>query len=237
MTAHSLHDKVIAVSDVSRALAQLDEIHTRLARSEVYRGWRSLPVALSGLVGIAAAVWQQLRVSADPIAWTMFWLSVAVGALLVGCAAIARRYLREESLTERHRTEQVLAQFLPALVIGACATIGLVRVNPALATCLPGIWAMVFALGIFSARPYLPVAASFVSAYYALAGALMLWFGGTATVPENNMPALYSWMVGGVFSAGQFLAAAVLYWSLERPIKPRPAIALPFEDNDEGHHA
>ena len=43
LTLLSLLYKVRGVTDVSRALEQLDEIHGRLARAEVYRGWRSVP--------------------------------------------------------------------------------------------------------------------------------------------------------------------------------------------------
>ena len=44
-----------AMPDVTRALAQIEAIHDQLAKGEIYRGWRSLPVAASGIVGLAAA--------------------------------------------------------------------------------------------------------------------------------------------------------------------------------------
>ena len=207
------------MTDVTRALEQLDEIHARLARADVYRGWRSLPVALSGAAGIVAAGWQSASSGApiEPRAWVLYWLAVAMLALAVGCAGVLWRYLREETATEQRRTQLVLAQFLPALVAAACLTVGLLRVNPALASALPGLWSLLFAVGIVSARPYLPAAAALVSAYYALAGVVLLWTLGAGTLPPGGLPAWFSWTVGGVFGAGQALAAAVLYWSLERP--------------------
>ncbi len=206
-----------AVTDVTRALEQLDEIQTRIARTEVYRGWRSAPVALSGLAGIAAAIAQpavQGVRATDPLAWVLYWFAVALVALAIGCGGLLWRYLREESLTEQRRTQQVLAQFLPALAAAACITVGLLRVNPALASCLPGLWSVLFSVGIFSARPHLPTAAAMVSAFYAIAGVTMLWTLG-ARSPAGIAPWL-GWTVGGVFGAGQLIAAAALYWSLER---------------------
>src|SRR5215467_7789583 len=47
-----------SMTEFSRALEQIAEIHEHLAKTEVYRGWRSLPVASSALVGLAAAAWQ-----------------------------------------------------------------------------------------------------------------------------------------------------------------------------------
>ena len=35
--------------DIPRALAQIEQIHEQLAKGEVYRGYRSLPLAASGI--------------------------------------------------------------------------------------------------------------------------------------------------------------------------------------------
>ena len=179
-----------------------------------------MPVALSGVAGIVAAAWQSASPAAgtgtDPRTWTIYWLAVAVAALAIGCSGILWRYMREESLAEQHRTQQVLAQFLPSLVAAACITVGLLGVNPALASCLPGVWALLFGVGIFSARPYLPMAAPVVSAYYAIAGVALLWAFATNALPPGGIAPAFAWSVGGVFGVGQLLAAGALYWSLER---------------------
>lgn len=215
----------MSVTDVTRALEQLDEIHTRLARTEVYRGWRSLPVALSGVVGLGAAAWQSASHGAaiEPRAWVTYWLVVAMLAFAVGCAGIVWRYLREETGSERRRTQQVLTQFVPALVAAACITVGLLRVNPALAWRLPGVWSLLFGVGIFSARPYLPMASAVVSAYYAAAGIALLWAPAAGALQPGGLPPWFAWTVGGVFGAGQLMAAAILYWSLERT-SPKDAL-------------
>ena len=44
--------------DLSRALGQLADIHQQIAKGEIYRGYRSVPVAASGFIGFAAA-WTQ----------------------------------------------------------------------------------------------------------------------------------------------------------------------------------
>lgn len=195
------------MTDVTRALEQLDEIHARIARSEVYRGWRSLPVALSGLIGVAAAWWQPRFTGG--LTWTRYWITVAAVALGVGCAHLIRRFVRDDSATERRRTLHVLGQFLPALAMGAVLTFAMVRVNPAFVSFFPGLWALCFAVGIAAARPYLPLAAFWVAAYYGIAGAALLGFTPAGDVPSP-------WLVGGVFGIGQALGAAALYWSLER---------------------
>jgi hypothetical protein len=199
------------VTDVSRALEQLDEIHSRIARSNVYRGWRSLPVALSGLAGLAAAWMQPASATGvvEPRAWVVYWLGTATAAFGIGCAHLLWHYLKEESTTAKRRTEEVLSQFLPSLAAAAIITVGVMRLDAARAGLLPGIWAVCFSLGVFAARPFLPTAATLIAMYYAAAAVVLLW-------SAHALNAQSGWLVGGVFAAGQFMAAAVLYWSLER---------------------
>ena len=48
-----------------------------------------------------------------------------------------------------------LGQFLPAVVVGTMVTAALVS-SPDTAALLPGLWALVYALGLFSSRLHLP---------------------------------------------------------------------------------
>ena len=198
------------MSDVSRALEQIAQIHEQLAKGEIYRGWRSLPVACSGLVGLAAAAWQSAAAQPlEPSSFTMYWIAVGAVALLVGCCEIAWHYVVRANATERRRSRQVIGQFLPALVAGALVTGVFVRIGPALAALLPGLWALFFGVGIFSARPYVPRASGWVALFYWTAGLLLLWL-------SPGLARLSPWAVGGTFGVGQLFAAAVLYWNLER---------------------
>ena len=191
------------------ALDQISEIHKHLAKSEVYRGYRSLPVALSGLVGLVAAWLQTPGLGAnDPVGFVMFWSAIAAVSVVIGSAEIAFNYAFRESAFERRKTRLVVEQFMPAVVVGALATIILSRLSAALVPLLPGLWASLFGVAIFAARPYLPRATGWVALYYLLVGGWMLWHAGTA--PPSP------WLVGGTFGAGQIFAALVLYWNLER---------------------
>jgi hypothetical protein len=191
------------------ALDQISEIHKHLAKSEVYRGYRSLPVALSGLVGLVAAWLQTPGLGAnDPVGFVMFWSATAAVSVVIGSAEIAFNYAFRESAFERRKTRLVVEQFMPAVVVGALATIILSRLSAALVPLLPGLWASLFGVAIFAARPYLPRATGWVALYYLLVGGWMLWHAGTA--PPSP------WLVGGTFGAGQIFAALVLYWNLER---------------------
>ena len=198
------------MSDVSRALEQIAELAEHLAKGEVYRGWRSFPVACSGIVGLAAAFWQSwYGRPIEPWSFTAYWAGIAGTSLAVGCAEIAWHYVRQATDTEQRQSRCVIGQFLPAIVAGAIATGALLRLSPALASLFPGLWALLYGVAIFAARPYIPRASGWVALYFWTAGLALLW-------TADGVDTLSPWSVGGTFGIGQLFGAMVLYWNLER---------------------
>jgi len=196
--------------DVPRALDQIAAIHEQIAKGEVYRGYRSLPVAASGLIGFLAAWLQPAAVGrADPTGFVLYWAAVAVAAALVGSSEIIYAYSVEDSASARRQTRRVVGQFLPSVAGGALITICFTRLGGALVPLLPGIWAFCFGLGTFASRPYLPRASGWVALFYYAAGFLLLW-------TAHGAEPLSGWWVGGTFGTGQMLGALVLWWNLER---------------------
>src|SRR6185436_15359584 len=214
--------------DLSRALGQLADIHQQIAKGEIYRGYRSVPIAASGLIGFAAA-WTQapgLGVN-DQIGFVLYWTAIAGCAALVGTSEIIFNYVVRDDRADRRRTRQVVGQFLPSVVAGAIITASLVHLSATLVPLLPGLWAICFGLGIFASRPYLPRASGWVALFYYVAGIALLW---VARGPEP----LRAWWVGGTFGTGQLLAAFVLFWNLERDNQPTTTSAgLRLEENDD----
>ncbi|HEV3164813.1 MAG TPA: hypothetical protein VGZ22_12360 [Isosphaeraceae bacterium] len=194
----------------TEALSQISEIHEHLAKGEVYRGFRSLPVALSGACGLLAASLQpRLMTVGEPMVAVVYWLMVAAIGGVVGGSEMVYNYLFRDDPFARRRTRKVLGQFVPCLAAGAGVTVGLVRAGHELIPFLPGLWSILFGLGIFAARPYLPRAIGWVALFYLGAGVQLLL---SARDAEN----FSGWALGGTFGAGQLAAALVLYWNLER---------------------
>jgi hypothetical protein len=196
--------------DAARALDQIAEIHRQIAKGEVYRGYRSLPMALSGGIGLAAAWLQPSDLgAADPVGYVYYWSAIAAAAAFVGSSEIIYNYLVNETPASRRQTRMVVGQFLPSLVGGAAIAISFAHLSAALVPLLPGLWAICFGIGVFACRPYMPRASGWIALFYYAAGFALLWI---ARGPEP----LSGWWVGGTFGAGQLLAAAVLWWNLER---------------------
>jgi len=196
--------------EVSRALDQIAEIHDHLARTEVYRGSRSAQVAFSGLlavVGWLAQPWVIAEGSAR--AFVVYWVAIAAASVAVVMGDIARHYFFRSTAVARRMTRKVVGQFLPCLAAGGAITLAIASAAPVSVPLLPGLWAVLLGLGLFSARPYLPRAIGWVALFYLAAGIVLVWRGGGSPAPE-------SWGMGATFGVGQLLAGAVLYWNIER---------------------
>jgi hypothetical protein len=202
---------------ISDAVDQIAEIHGQIAKGEVYRGWRATPLALSGVVGLAAAWLQRPTLGADnPTGFVLYWAAVAAVAAAIGMSEIVHTSLSGLGSNpavgasfERRQTRRVAIQLVPALAVGALVTVAFVRLGPALISVLPGVWALCYGLAIFSARPYLARGSGWVALYFIAGGFFLLWNADTAVARS-------AWAVGGLFGAGQLFGALVLYWNLER---------------------
>jgi hypothetical protein len=198
--------------ELREALTQITEIRLQLARTEVFRGYRAMPVAFSGAVALLAGLIQGATI-ADPMAELGSYLSLWVGAAVVsGAAAGLEMMIRARNAASpmtREMTWLALEQFCPSLVAGALLTIVLVRAAPEDSWMLPGLWQVVYSLGIFASCRLLPRPTFWVAAFYLVTGLVVLALARGDAV-------LSPWAMALPFGAGQLLAAAVLYTTLER---------------------
>jgi hypothetical protein len=198
--------------ELREALTQITEIRLQLARTEVFRGYRAMPVAFSGVVALLAGLIQAATI-ADPMSHVGAYLSLWIGAAVVSASAagleMIMRARTAKSPMTREMTWLALEQFCPSLVAGALLTVVLVRAVPEGLWMLPGLWQIVYSLGIFASCRLLPRSTFWVAAFYLLTGL-------TALGLARGDAALCPWAMALPFGAGQMLAAAVLYSTLER---------------------
>jgi hypothetical protein len=192
------------------ALTQISEIRRQVARTEVFRGYRAVPVAFSGILALLVAFFQQMWLP-DPGQSLVVYLSTWVGAALLSMLAtgveMVLHYRRVGSHLRRETTWLAIGQFLPCVAVGGLLMFVLVGYAPQSLWMLPGLWALLFSLGIFASYRLLPRPTFYVAVYYMAAGTLCLTLGAEALAP---------WVMGVTFGLGQLFAAAILYWTLER---------------------
>jgi hypothetical protein len=198
--------------ELREALTQITEIRAQMARTEVFRGYRAAPVAFSGLLAFAAAGAQAAWLP-DPVGqwddYLRLWIGAAALSAVAAGAGMAARQRSSPSAWRREITLLALGQFAPCLVAGGVVTAVLVGSAPEALWMLPGLWQVLFSLGIFASCRLLPRATFGVGVFYLLAGAICL-------ATARGAAALSPWAMGLPFGLGQLLAAAVLYWTLER---------------------
>ena len=132
--------------EIQRALDQISEIHGHLAKTDVYRGYKAVPVAFSGVVALMAAVFQErLGAVSPPSVFVYYWVAVAGAAAAVAGTGIVYSYFREESALARRRTRVVVGQLLPCVAAGVVVTAVFVRFDGGIGL-LPGLWAILFSL-------------------------------------------------------------------------------------------
>jgi hypothetical protein len=198
--------------ELREALSQIAEIRQHVARTEVFRGYRAVPVAFSGLLALTAAAYQSVCLPnplQDLPAYLTLWVGAAVLSALGAGAEMGLRLRRSDSSWARETTWLAVEQFLPCMAAGALVTLVLVWRVPEEAWLLPGIWQVLFSLGVFASYRLLPRAVFWVGLFYLAAGVASLALA-------RGDAALSPWAMGLPFGGGQLLAAAILYWTLER---------------------
>jgi hypothetical protein len=193
---------------LEEALAQVRVVRQQLVRTERYCCYRWATVAGSSLLALTAAAGQDTWVGEPHRAverYLAWWVAVALVSFLLIAAELLSRWWLTGGHYSRRQTVLALTQFGPCLIVGVGLTwTAWTSGDYQLCRLLPGLWSIVFGLGIVASTPYLPPSTWWVAAYYLLAG-LFVWSQSAGPA------ALQPWTMGLTFGIGQALAAIVLY--------------------------
>ncbi|HEY2858496.1 MAG TPA: hypothetical protein VGJ21_08775 [Terracidiphilus sp.] len=193
------------MDDLNRALGDIDSIRRQMARSTEFRGYGPATLAATGLIAILAALVQQvaLRDPASHIAvYLGIWMTTAaVSAGLIGTQMVTRAQRVHSGMADE-MIRMAVEQFLPAAGAGALLTLVLINRASASLWMLPGLWLVIFSIGVFSSCRFLPRWMLVAGAWYLAAGLAVMAVGDART--------LAPWSMGGAFGVGQLLVAAVL---------------------------
>lgn len=198
--------------ELREALSHIAEIRARVAVMEGFRGYRAVPVGASGVLAVVAALAQPLLVpdpAADLGGYLALWLSTAVAGAAAAGSGIWWRWRQVHQPLSQQLTRLAVAQFLPCLAAGGLVTLVVARHAPEVGWMLPGLWQVLFSLGIFASCRLLPKPIVAVAIFYLLCGTLNLALRNTAS---GYAP----WGMAVPFGLGQLATAGILYWHLER---------------------
>jgi fumarate reductase subunit D len=193
------------MNDLHKALGDISSIRRQMARSTEFRGYGPATLACTGVFAVSAAVAQALWLP-DPAnhiaAYLTIWISTAVlSAGLIGAQMYTRAHRVHSGMADA-MIRMAVEQFLPAVGAGALVTLVLVRSVPGALWMLPGLWQVIFSLGVFSSCRFLPRPMIAAGAWYLLTGVVCISIG--------DARALSPWAMGIPYGAGQMLVAAIL---------------------------
>lgn len=193
------------MDNLHKALGDISSIRRQLANTTEFRGYGPATLAGTGAFAMLAAVGQALWLP-DPARHIAPYLGIwvataALSAALTG-AQMYTRTRRIHSGLSNEMLRMAVEQFLPSVGAGLLLTIVLLRYVPHASWMLPGMWQIIFALGVFSSCRFLPRPMILAGAWYLLTGLSCLAMGGDR--------ALSPWTMGISYGAGQLLVAAIL---------------------------
>ena len=197
--------------DVREALSEIRSIRGHMARSIEFRGYGPVTLASTGLLAIVIASMQRLwsvDLETEPVRFLAMW---------IGAAAVSLTFISIETVTRARRIHSVLAmqmmhsaveQFMPSIVAGILLTAVLAHAAPQSLWMLPGLWQILFSLGVFASCRFLPHGTFWVGVWYLATGMACLAIG--PDVPASP------WEMGLPFGIGHLLIAAVLQFGYRR---------------------
>jgi hypothetical protein len=193
------------MSDLHSALGDISNIRKQMARSTQFRGYGPATLAGTGVVALLAASAQAFRLpdAANHIqAYLSLWIGTAVLSSAVAGVQIYTRTRRLHSGLSDEMIRTAVEQFMPAVGAGMLITVVLVHFAPAVLWMLPGIWQVIYSLGVFSSCRFLPRPMIAAGAWYLITGLICLSLG--------DFRALAPWTMGVAFGGGQLLVAGIL---------------------------
>lgn len=196
------------MSDLYKALGDIDTIRKQMARTTEFRGYGPATLATTALFALIAAGVQTKFISnpSNEISrYLTIWIVTAVAAMVLTGVQMYTRARRMHSGLSEEMIHMAVEQFVPAMIAGALITVVLVRNAPSTLWMLPGIWQVLFALGVFSSCRFLPRAMVIPAAWYLITGLACLSIGDDR--------AFSPWTMGVAYGVGQMIVAGILYFN------------------------
>src|ERR1700691_3695466 len=201
------------MKELQQALSEIQSIRCQVARGTEFRGSGPGSIAVSGILALlVAAVQARWMANTDIAIWLGVWAgTAAVSVLLTGVETFARSR-RVHVGFAREMVRSAVAQFLPAVMVGFLLTVVMMSVAAQECWMLPGLWELIFCLGVFASCRFLPRQMFAVGVWYLAAGLFCLAAGSVDRV-------LSPWAMGIPFGIGQLLVAAVLQFGFEESLE------------------
>ncbi|HEY2676134.1 MAG TPA: hypothetical protein VGI65_04135 [Steroidobacteraceae bacterium] len=198
------------MSDIRQALAEINAIRTQVARDTQFRGYGPATIAATGVLALLVAAFQSRAYGdgSDFLSFLAIWVATAAVSIALTATETIRRARRVHSGLANEMLQAAVEQFLPALIVGVLLTAVMLWTAPRDLWMLPGLWQLLFSLGVFASCRFLPRQTMLVGIWYLVAGL-------TCLVLQSGPKNFSAWSMGIPFGVGQLLVAGVLQYGFE----------------------
>lgn len=194
------------MSDLNRALLEIRSIRRQVAQTTEFRGYGPFTLSATAVVAVLAGV-AQLRWVHEPAThpeqYVALWLSTGVFCAALIATEMLTRANRLHSGMADEMVWTAVAQFLPAGVGGAILPFVLLHVPREVFWMLPGLWQIMFSLGVFASCRGLPRPMLLVGVWFLLTGFVCMGLGDSRALAPVTM--------SGPYAVGMAVVAAIHY--------------------------
>jgi len=182
-----------------------------VAQNTEFRGYGPATLFATAVVALLAGGAQAhwlAEPATHPVQYVVLWLTTGVFcAALIGTQMLTRANRLHSGMADE-MIRMAVAQFLPAAVAGAVLPFVLLHITQSVFWMLPGLWQIIFSLGVFASCRCLPRPMLLVGAWFLLTGLICVGLGDTRSLTPATM--------AGTFAVGMVLVAAIHYFSAKK---------------------
>jgi len=199
------------MADLNQALVDIRSIRRQVARTTEFRGYGPATLfataILALLTGMAQAHWLPVP-AAHPVQYVALWLTSGFFCAALIATQMLTRANRVHSGMADEMVRMAVAQFLPAAFAGAMLPFVMLRVSLSVFWMLPGLWQIIFSLGVFASCRCLPRPMILVGVWFLLTGLTCVALGDTRSLAPATM--------SGTYAVGMALVGAIHYFSSKK---------------------
>jgi len=199
------------MTDLNRALVDIRSIRRQVAQTTEFRGYGPLTLSATAVLALLAGAvqFQWIPEPADsPVMYVALWLGTAVLCAALIATQMLTRARRLHSGLADEMIRMAVAQFLPAGIAGAILPFVLLHVTQNVFWMLPGLWQIIFSLGVFASCRCLPRPMLLAGAWFLVTGLACVALGDNRALAVPTM--------AGAYCIGMMLVAVIHYFSAKK---------------------
>jgi len=196
------------MADLNRALIDIRSIRRQVAQTTEFRGYGPATLFATAIMALLAGVTQACWLpepAAHPVQYVAIWLTTGLFCAALITTQMLTRANRIHSGMADEMVRMAVSQFLPAAVAGAALPCVMLRVSVSAFWMLPGLWQIIFSLGVFASCRCLPRQMILVGVWFLLTGLASIGLGDARSLAPATM--------SGAFAIGMAIVGSIHYLS------------------------